>query len=169
MKTLIGIISFALIITGCAESRGVDKQQSADDTAPENSSEKAGEHKAVWLTDFEAAKKEAAERQIPLLVNFSGSDWCGWCIRLEKEVFDKQEFIEYASENLVLFKADFPRSKELPEKTREQNAGLARKYGVQGFPTILLLDSEGKAIGKTGYRRGGPSKYVEHLKEMLAE
>lgn len=120
-----------------------------------------------WLTDFEKAREVAAEKKLPILADFSGSDWCGWCIRLENEVFSKKAFADYAEKNLVLFLADFPNGKELPEKTVEQNRGLTRKYGVQGFPTVLLLAGDGKVLARTGYQEGGASTYVEHLKELL--
>ena len=90
-----------------------------------------------WVDDFEQAKKLAAEKGVPILVNFSGSDWCGWCIRLDREVFGEAEFKKYAAENLVLFIADFPRRKELPEKTAKQNRDLAEKIGIMGFPTEI--------------------------------
>ena len=120
----------------------------------------------TWLTDFEAAKTAAAEAGKPILINFSGSDWCGWCIKLDKEVFAKPEFIDYAKENLILVNADFPDKKKLPEKEAAQNKALYATYGIQGFPTVILVDATGKVIGKTGYRRGGPAAYVEHLKEL---
>lgn len=121
---------------------------------------------SAWLTDFEQAKKEAAKRDVPILVNFSGSDWCGWCIKLDKEVFSKKEFLAYAKEDLVLFVADFPSRKKLPEATAKQNKALQKKYRIQGFPTVLILDAEGKVTGRTGYRKGGPAAYVKHLKEL---
>lgn len=120
-----------------------------------------------WITDFEAAKKEAAEKKRPILVDFSGSDWCGWCIKLDSEVFSKKEFKDYASQNLVLFLADFPRNNKQTDAVKKQNDELAKKYKVEGFPTVLLLDSEGQVLTKTGYRAGGAEKYVEHLKELL--
>lgn len=123
--------------------------------------------KAEWLTDFEAAKREAAERNVPILADFSGSDWCGWCIKLDSEVFGKEEFTKYASKNLVLFVADFPAQKPQPEALKEQNKKLAAKYEVKGFPTVLVLDAKGEVMARTGYRRGGAEQYVEHLKEVL--
>jgi len=119
-----------------------------------------------WLTDFEAAKKVSAESGKPILINFSGSDWCGWCIKLDKEVFAKPEFTSYAKENLVLVHADFPRMKKQPKAEAAQNKALAATYGVQGFPTVLLVDATGKVIGTTGYRKGGPAAYVDHLKDL---
>jgi thioredoxin-related protein len=120
-----------------------------------------------WLTDFEAAKKLAAEKKVKILADFSGSDWCGWCIKLNKEVFDKDEFKKFASENLVLFLADFPSGTKLPDALAKQNERLASEYGVQGFPTVLLLDATGKVMARTGYRPGGAAAYVEHIKNAL--
>lgn len=122
-----------------------------------------------WGTDFEAAKKQAAEQKKPILVDFSGSDWCGWCIKLEKEVLSQDAFKAYAKDNLVLFLADFPRKSKLPEATTKQNEALMDKYGVKGFPTVLLLDAKGELLGQTGYQPGGPEKYIEHLKGLLAK
>lgn len=120
----------------------------------------------AWLTDFEVAKAAAEEKGAPILVNFSGSDWCGWCIRLEREVFSKEEFLAYAEDNLVLFLADFPRVKAQSDKVRDQNAELAKRYGIQGFPTVLLLDAQGRELARTGYRAGGVTVYLEHLSAL---
>ena len=120
-----------------------------------------------WLTDFEKAKEEAATRNVPILADFSGSDWCGWCIRLDNEVFSKSEFKAYAKENVVLFLADFPNSKPQSAEIKAQNKKLSNQYGIQGFPTVLLLNADGSVINKTGYQRGGAAAYVEHIKELL--
>ena len=120
-----------------------------------------------WLTDFEQARKQAAEKALPILVNFSGSDWCGWCMKLDQEVFSQSAFKSYAGTNLVLFVADFPRGKELPAKVVEQNQALAKKYGVQGFPTVLLIDKQGKILARTGYQPNGAEAYVEHVRQLL--
>ena len=120
-----------------------------------------------WETDFEKAKAEAVRRNVPILVNFSGSDWCGWCIRLDGEVFSKDGFKAFAKGNLVLFQADFPMKKKLPEQISKQNKALAEKYGVKGYPTVLLLDKKGKLLARTGYQPGGAKKYVKHIKELI--
>jgi len=122
-----------------------------------------------WLTDFNKAKKEAAEKKLPILADFSGSDWCGWCIKLDKEVFSQKEFKAFAKEKLILFLADFPREKELKAEVRAQNEQLRQAYGVEGFPTVLLLDAGGKGIARTGYRRGGVVGYVEYLDKLLKQ
>jgi protein disulfide-isomerase len=122
---------------------------------------------AGWETDFESAKKAAAEKNLPILVAFTGSDWCGWCVRLDKEVFEQQAFLEYAEENLVLFQADFPANKPQPDSLVKQNRELQSRYGVRGFPTVLILDKDGKVQARTGYRRGGAEAYVAHVVELL--
>ncbi len=120
-----------------------------------------------WLTDFEKAKKMSAEKNVPILADFSGSDWCGWCIKLDKEVFSQAEFKAYAKDNLVLLLVDFPSRKKQPDDLKKQNKDLAAKYGIKGYPTVIILDSEGKELARTGYQRGGAENYVEHLKELL--
>jgi thioredoxin-related protein len=123
----------------------------------------------AWQTDFEAAREKAAEEEKPMLLDFNGSDWCGWCIKLKKEVFDKEAFQSYADEELVLVDLDFPRDKPQSDELKAQNRALAEKYGVRGFPTIILLAPDGEVIAKTGYRPGGAEAYVEHLQELLNE
>jgi thioredoxin-related protein len=122
-----------------------------------------------WGSDFAKAKAEAQESGKPILVNFTGSDWCGWCKKLVKEVFSQDAFKAYAADSLVLFEADFPNQKQLPPEVIKQNKELAKKYAIRGYPTILLLDAEGKVLAKTGYRRGGADAYVTHLKALIAE
>src|SRR3989339_1511147 len=106
----------------------------------------AGDASGEWLTDFDKAKAEASAKKKPILAVFSGSDWCGWCIKLDKEVWEKKEFKKYAEDSLVLFLADFPSSKKLPEETALQNRKLSETYQVKGFPTVLLMDAQGKVI-----------------------
>jgi thioredoxin-related protein len=120
-----------------------------------------------WLTDFDKAKAQAKEQGRPILVDFSGSDWCGWCIKLDKEVFSQQEFKDFAKDNLVLLLLDFPRKKEMPAAEKAANEALSKTYKVRGFPTVLILDAEGQELGRTGYQPGGPKAYIEHLKGFL--
>lgn len=120
-----------------------------------------------WETNFKEAVVKAKKENKALLVNFTGSDWCGWCIRLDKEVFSKEEFAKYADKNLVLVKIDFPRKTQLSEELKQQNQALAGKYGVRGLPTILLMDSNEEILLQTGYRRGGPDAYIDHLKAAI--
>lgn len=120
-----------------------------------------------WETDYDAAVAKAKAENKTVLLNFTGSDWCGWCIRLKKEVFSQDAFKEYAEENLVLVTLDFPRRKQLPAEEKAQNQELANKHGIRGFPTILLLNGEQDVLLTTGYQAGGPEAYVEHLKKAI--
>ena len=122
---------------------------------------------AAWIHDYDHAIKDAKKYNRPILVNFTGSDWCGWCFRLKKEVFSKPAFKNYAGKNLILLELDFPRRKPQSPKIKKQNNDLAKKYRIRGFPTIILINEKGDLITTTGYRRGGPAKYVEHLKSLL--
>lgn len=120
-----------------------------------------------WTQDFEAAKKQAATDQKDLLLDFTGSDWCGWCIKLNEEVFQKDEFKKAAKEKYVLVELDFPQDdSKLKAETKKQNEELSEKFGVEGYPTILLLDSEGRPYASTGYKPGGAETYVKHLDEL---
>ncbi|MDC1406006.1 thioredoxin family protein [Akkermansiaceae bacterium] len=122
-----------------------------------------------WMTDFEAAKQKAAAENKDLLVDFTGSDWCGWCIKLVDEVFKHDAFKQGAADNFVLVELDFPQDKsKLDEATQKKNEMLQKKYSIQGFPTILLLDDQGRPYAQTGYQAGGPEKYLTHLDGLLA-
>lgn len=121
-----------------------------------------------WTSDFAAAKKQAADENKSLLVDFTGSDWCGWCIKLNEEVFQHDPFKDGVKEKFVLVELDYPRDKsKLSEEVQKQNEELRKEYAVQGYPTILLMDDEGRPFARTGYQAGGPEKYVEHLDELL--
>ncbi len=126
-----------------------------------------GVQASEWETDFDKAAALAKESGRYLLADFSGSDWCGWCVKLDREVFSKKEFKKYAKENLVLALIDFPRSKPQSKKEKERNAALARKYGVKGFPAVLVFSPQGELVGRTGYQPGGAEAYVQHLREMI--
>ena len=122
-----------------------------------------------WETDFEKASAKAKAEGKYMLIDFSGSDWCGWCVKLDKEVFSMNAFKNYAKENLVLVLADFPRDKSKQSAAlQKQNKSLAEKFGVRGFPTVYILDPSGKPIDKTGYQDGGPEAYVEYIKKAIA-
>ncbi|HPY96288.1 MAG TPA: thioredoxin family protein [Candidatus Cloacimonadota bacterium] len=121
----------------------------------------------VWLEDYNQALKQSTESKLPILINFTGSDWCIWCKRLSEEVFDTKEFENYAKKNLILLKIDFPQKIAQTEQVKNSNRALAQKYQVQGFPTIVLTDSKGNIINVTGYQKGGASAYIDHLKSLL--
>lgn len=115
-----------------------------------------------WQTDYKAALEQAAKENKPVLLDFTGSDWCGWCIKLDKETFSQPDFKQFAEKNLILVEVDFPNGKPQSAEVKKQNAELQAKYGVEGFPTLILLNSKGKEIAKNpGYLPGGPKAFVE--------
>jgi thioredoxin-related protein len=120
-----------------------------------------------WETDFEKAKVAAQTEGKYMLLDFSGSDWCGWCVRLEKEVFGRKAFMDYAKENLICVLLDFPRSKALSPKLASQNKELAQKYKVKGYPTVIILSPTADTVAQTGYQEGGAEQYVDHLKGFI--
>lgn len=126
----------------------------------------AAQAEANWLTDFGKAQAQAKAEHKLLLLDFTGSDWCGWCKILQREVFSQPEFQEYAGKNLVLMTVDFPRSKPLSAEVRKQNQLLAQQFEIRGFPTIVILDSEGKPVGMLGYQPGGPQAFIKELQQL---
>ncbi len=120
----------------------------------------------AWTQDFDGALKKAAAEKKDLLINFTGSDWCPWCIRLEQEVFGKDEFRKAAGQSFVLVKIDFPQDAAkagLTQAMQARNQKLQERYGIQGYPTILLTDSHGRPYAQTAYKEGGHEKYLDHL------
>lgn len=121
---------------------------------------------ASWLTDLGAAQTQAGNENKLILVNFTGSDWCGWCIKLKNEVFAKPEFDAFAGQNLVLVEIDFPRQKPMPAAVKRANGALADKYKVGGYPTLHLLNADGSSLGSLGYVPGGPNAFLGKLKSI---
>jgi thioredoxin-related protein len=122
---------------------------------------------ANWQPDFETAKKIAKEKHEFILLNFSGSDWCGPCMRLRKEILDNEVFTKMADTSLVLVNADFPRNKknQLDAQTKKQNDALADKYNPEGkFPYTLLLDANGKVLKAwDGYPDEGVQQFSDEV------
>jgi protein disulfide-isomerase len=118
-----------------------------------------------WTTDLPKAMETAKAEKKLVLIDFTGSDWCGWCIKLDKEVFAKQEFIDYAEKNLVSVKIDFPRKAAQSAELKKANRALQEKYNIEGYPTIVVLDAEGKEIGRSGYRPG-PKAFIDDIEKI---
>lgn len=121
----------------------------------------------AWTEDLEQAKIEAIETNKYIFVSFSGSDWCHWCIKLDDEVFSSNEFQNYAEEKLVMVLVDFPKRKKQSREQKNKNEELAKKYRVRGFPAVALLNPKGELVSMTGYRRGGPEAYIEHIELLI--
>ena len=157
MRFIIHILITLLSINFTACGQNVSVQSSAIE--PNNNN--------AWFTDFNDAKAKAMKEQKPMLIDFTGSDWCGWCIKLDEEVFSRADFQEFASDSLVLVEIDFPKNKVQSEELKVQNKALAKKYSIRGYPTILLLTPEAELIEKTGYQSGGAKAYVSHIQNIL--
>lgn len=121
--------------------------------------------KEGWLDDFEKAKVQAKAENKKILLDFTGSDWCGWCKKLDAEVFSQQAWKDYAGKKLVLVEVDFPRGFQLSEATKKQNDKLAEKFKVQGFPRIVILSAGGTRKGELGYVEGGPEAFIKALEK----
>jgi len=121
-----------------------------------------------WIADFDEAVKVAKAEKKDLFVDFTGSDWCGWCKKLDAEVFSKEEFLTAVKKDFVLVSLDYPHDEAVKAKVPnpKRNTELSEKYGIRGFPTILLMTPDGNVYGQTGYQKGGPTKYVEHVAEL---
>jgi len=104
-----------------------------------------------WFESYENAHRESLRTGKPLLAVFSGSDWCGPCIQLKRNVFESAEFKQWAADKVVLLELDFPKNSPQDPKLTAQNQRLADKYNVQGYPTVLFLDSNGNVLGKQGH------------------
>lgn len=141
----------AFLLVGCGKPQSVAPDSAGNEPPPEVS----------WLTDFEESKSLAAETDRLILANFTGSDWCAPCMQLKKEVFSTDEFAAYASENLVLLELDFPRQTPQAEDLQRQNQELAGEFEIEGFPTLILLNSQGEEAKRfVGYMPGGPTKFL---------
>jgi protein disulfide-isomerase len=121
---------------------------------------------AEWLTDVHVALDKAAAQHKYVMLDFTGSDWCGWCKKLKAEVFDQSEFIAFAKENLVLVEVDFPHQKQLSAAQQEANNALARTYEIRGYPTIIFIDSMSRKVGQAGYMAGGPKTFIANLEKI---
>jgi protein disulfide-isomerase len=118
----------------------------------------------AWKTDFAQASAQAGQQHKYMLLDFTGSDWCPWCVKMDKEVFNQPQFSDFAGKNLVLVKLDFPRRAVQSAAEKSQNEGLAKKYGIEGFPTYILLDPNGKEVRRqVGYLEGGPDIFIDWM------
>jgi len=122
--------------------------------------------KEGWLDDLEKAKAQAKAENKKILLDFTGSDWCGWCKKLEAEVFSQQAWKDYAAKHLVLVELDFPRGFQLPPETKKQNDDLATKFAIQGYPTIIITSASGQKKGELGYMPGGPEAFIKAVQKV---
>ncbi len=130
-----------------------------------------------WLTSMDEAIKLSQKEKKPIMLFFTGSDWCGWCIRLQKEVFYKDEFKAWANKSVIAVEVDFPRNKFQTQELKQQNATLQAQFGVQGYPTVWFVRpesmSDGKInlvqLGNSGYRAGGPENWIKEVTPFFSK
>ena len=122
-----------------------------------------------WTTSYEEAIAKSKETDRPILMNFTGSDWCSFCLKLKKEVFGTKTFNQWASESVVLLEVDFPQNNPQTDSLRRQNSQLQAKYRVPGFPTVLFIDSEGEVLGRSGYIRGGVDQWIVRAQQIVSQ
>lgn len=167
--SLLLVLSFALSInTHAAEKPTQVKSETKTTDAPKKNGD--------WYIYIEDAKAESDKTGKPILANFTGSDWCGWCIRLKNEVFVTPEFKKWAKENVVLLELDFPRKSQLPDDLKAQNSSLQQAFQVRGYPTLWAFNLQFNdatkqfninALGSIGYVAGGPSEWIKKTNEVL--
>ena len=124
----------------------------------------------IWTMDFDAAVKLAGEKNLPLMLNFTGSDWCGWCKLMDKNIFAEEEWKAYAKDNVLLVTLDFPNDKSIvPEKYVKRNEKLREQFGVGGYPSYVVLDNDGETkLGQLGAGRDKtPSSFIDEFKGVV--
>ncbi|MBW8782150.1 MAG: thioredoxin family protein [Verrucomicrobia bacterium] len=120
----------------------------------------------VWTTNYQAALAQARETDGKVFLFFTGSDWCGWCKRLDQEILSTPQFKTYAGRKLILVKLDFPRTLPQSDAEKAQNEQLSRKFKIEGYPTVVVLNGKGKEVARLGYQEGGPGPFIEALKKL---
>jgi thioredoxin-related protein len=157
------------LFLACATPSIVQAEDISEAVEADEAVDTEGASVGRWTMDFEAAKKIAAEKDLPLMLNFTGSDWCGWCKLMDKEVFAKEPWKRYAAEKVLLVTIDFPRDKsKVPQEFVARNKALKAEYGVRGYPTYVVLDSDGKTkIGQLGAGRGKtPESFIAEFEKV---
>ena len=120
-----------------------------------------------WLIDYAEARELSKKTLKPIVLFFTGSDWCAWCIKLEEEVLNTPDFAAAVLDKFIFVKADFPNKFKLSRALASQNDALKKAHGVRGFPTLIILDSEGKKIGAIGYKAGGSQQFIDYLNSLI--
>ena len=157
-KHLFGFVFFAVAIIGfsvASESRGEQPN--------------AIRPYAEWEVSYNKAVEQAKLTGRPIMLVFSGSDWCAWCQKLSQEVFTTHEFARWSTDNVIKVEVDFPMNHPLPEEVRVQNENLKNRFGgeVVAYPTVLFISADGAILGKTGYVAGGAKNWIEKAKDVV--
>lgn len=168
IATLMTIFAVLSAAAWAADEKAPKKEETPKKEEAPKKGKKDKKEAGAWGISYKAAVAQAKKEKKLILVDFTGSDWCGWCIKLKKEVFDTDEFKKWAKDNVVLLEIDFPRDKsKLTAATQKQNEELKNTYKITGFPTILFLDADGKQQGKSGYMAGGPEAWTKNAQQIV--
>lgn len=165
-----GTLAAAVLLTGLWPLHS--KSTQPPQTEKSSNLARGSETSSGWITDFKKAEDEAKANHKLVFVNFTGSDWCGYCIQLDRAIFSQPQFKDYAKKNLVLLEIDFPsqrgtRWKAQPLDLKRQNMELAQRFEVEAFPTLVVLDGQGKTLWRyEGYYMGGLNAFLAELDKV---
>ncbi|MDR0933322.1 MAG: thioredoxin family protein [Victivallales bacterium] len=162
-STLSGLGVLLICLCFFAATPGISEEK----TVAPAKSEQSGS--GTWSEDLKAATALAKKENKLLFILFTGSDWCGWCKKLNSEVFSSSKFTGWANKNVVLLKADFPNKIKQSAELSSQNKQLASRYNIKGFPTVVITNADGKEIARTGYQRGGVTPYIKYLNKICKQ
>jgi thiol:disulfide interchange protein len=171
-KKYVGIATFALLSVSCSAQNQTSPQAVVEAVPAAYEAENKG-----WLVNIDEAYAKSQQTGRPILANFTGSDWCGWCKKLTADVFIQEGFKSWADQNVVLLELDYPRRKTLPSHIQAQNSNLQQAFQVQGYPTIWVFNlkkDEGAnqftvdAIGKTGYTKS-VEEFTASINQMILQ
>jgi protein disulfide-isomerase len=157
-----GLIRFILILAGIMVAMLIQLQTAESQDLGET---------AVWTTSFAEATEEARSRDLPILLYFTGGEWCPWSRKLSSEVLETDEFAAWSADRMILVRAEFPKSKSLPAELTAQNHSLLTRYRehVSGLPTVLFLTPNGIVVGKMGYQKGGVIPWVHGAQAFVGK
>lgn len=158
LRKIIPITIALLLMLSCSPQQSEEASEVSDNSV-----------QLSWLTNLEAAMEIARQDDKTIFVNFTGSDWCGWCFKLDDEVFSQSQFIQFSQDNLVMLEIDFPRDIPQSDEVKIYNRKLLESFNIPGFPTILLLNEDGIEINRTGYQPGGADKYIAHISGLIGK
>lgn len=173
MKLMLRVALIILVVptfvlsSGCAKSSIMSLLRlDANEASDQSFGARANE--SDWHELMVVAQRKSAQTGKPILVDFTGSDWCHWCVKLKEDVFETKTFKNWARENVILLELDYPRSVEQRDEIKQQNADMAERYNIESYPTVLLLDANGEVLGKLGYQ-AEPNAWIATAESFLPD
>lgn len=165
MKAILIVIVVLLAFFACQK---MNNQRGSNGTSPGGQKQVVEpQDEGIWTVNFDSAKKTAAENNLNLMILFTGSDWCPWCVRMNDEIFSDEKFQKEVVKKFVPVKLDFPSKIDFPEDIKKKYNALAEQYGIKGFPTVILADCDGNAFAECGYQEGGAEAFLKTLETKL--